>query len=94
MRHQSKEGAPLVKSIRVRVFNEENRGSTVRTIKADPGTGFNEKYIADVLDKISEDLERHCPASEFSLVELGQGHFNFVWRGYRVAPASQEPVSA
>jgi hypothetical protein len=83
-------GGQIWTSVTFRVFNEENRGSTVRRIRAGQGKGFTGRAIENMLDEISEDLEKRFPAFEYSLVPLGEAHFNFVWRGYRVAPVGQE----
>ena len=93
MNHTAKGGEPIWKCIRIRIFNEENRGSTLRTLHAEPGKGFTEKTVDNILDQVAEDLERRFPVHEYSLVPLGQGHFNFVWRTYRVAPVEQETSS-
>jgi hypothetical protein len=85
-------GDQIWKSVTFRVFNEQNRGSTVRQIHAAPGQGFSAQAIENMLDEISEDLEKRFPVHEYALVDLGQMHFNFVWRGYREAPAGQMPA--
>lgn len=71
----------IVSSLRIKVFNVGNRGSTLRYFKAKAGKGWNDDGIDEMLDSIATDLETRFPNEEFKLVEIGSNGFNFVHVG-------------
>lgn len=79
--------AGTTNEVRVRVFNVENRGSTVRHFRADRGKSFTAAGVQAMLDAIVEDLDLRFPADEFDLVQVGAFAWNVVWRGKRQPPA-------
>jgi hypothetical protein len=73
----------LSKSITVRIFELENRGSTRKNFHSPPGKSFTQVAVDNLLADISEQLEARYPDDEFGLVELRPFAFNIVWRGKR-----------
>jgi hypothetical protein len=94
MKRIAKGGGQLWRSVTVRVFNVGNDGKTTRKFFANPGHGFNEEGIDNLLEKVADDLERRLPNEQYSLVQVGPASFNFVWRETRGAPGSQQQASA
>jgi hypothetical protein len=94
MKHLSGSGTKLFRCVTVRIFNIGNDGKTTRTFKAQPGHGFSETGVDDLLERIAADLEKRFPREEFGLVQVGPASFHFVWRNTRPAPTAQEQMPA
>jgi hypothetical protein len=87
-------GPRIYKVVQVRVFNIGNDGFTTRRFKAAAGQGFNDHGIEGLLERIVDDLEKRFPAEDFTVVQVGPASYNFVWKGKRAAPATQEQAGA
>lgn len=83
-------GERLVSSLHVKVFGFENRSCTKRTLKPQPGKGWNQKGVDARLDAIAEDLETRLPGYEYKLVQVGSNAFNFIWVGAKPFPPDLE----
>lgn len=94
MKHKTADGKELFKVINIRVFSEHNAGSQLFRQRARPGQGFTEEAVDEFLERVADQVEQRFPQFEYSLVRLGQAHFNFVWKGYRKAPGTQEAAQA
>jgi hypothetical protein len=55
---------------------------------------FTEESINQYLDSVAAQVEKRFPNFEYSLVPLGQAHFNFVWKGYRAGRDTQRSSEA
>lgn len=82
------------KTINIRVFSEHNQGSNLFRYHARRGMAFSQDEIDGYLERVADQVEKRFPQFEYSLVPLGQAHFNFVWKGYRAAQARQMPAGA
>ena len=74
-------GKPL-KKIVIKVFNRNNEAAKTHHITADNGRHF----VGDgqvYLERFAEQIEQQWPEDEYKLVDLGKGHFNFVWAGLK-----------
>jgi hypothetical protein len=93
MKH-TKEGDPLYHCVLIRVFNVGNDGKTTKKFLAGPGKGYTFEAIEKMLELVAADLERRLPDHDYQIVQITPASFNFVWRGKRGAPASQEQAEA
>jgi hypothetical protein len=85
---QTIHGTPLVRTLYIKVFNEENKRYGLTIVRAAHGRGYLDHDIDELLDKAADQLEKIRPHEEFALVQVGPGKFNFVWRGWKaVGPA-------
>jgi hypothetical protein len=85
---------PAVKVIRARVFAPGNRRSALLAYRAAHGRAWAPADVDKILDGVAADIEKNFPDHEFEMVELGQGHYNFVCRGEKKAQGTLTPVSA
>lgn len=76
-------GEPLIRAIRVRVFNAENKGSKLITVRAAPGRGWTDADIEKFLDHAAGEVDKNRPREDFEMVQVAPGQFNFVWRRWR-----------
>lgn len=83
-----------IRVINIRVFSEHNAGSQLFRYHARRGHVFTEASVDEYLESVADQVEKRFPNFDFELVRLGQAHFNFVWRGYRKAPGTQEQAQA
>lgn len=83
MRRFSRDGSRAHKTIVLRVFNPENKGSIVTKVRAKPRCAFGDAEIDSILESAAGQVEKQFPWHDYQLVELGQARFNFVWRGFR-----------
>lgn len=90
----SKEGEPLHKVVRVRIFNPGNKTAITKRFVAAPGTGYTERAIRKMLYAVAEEIQRNRPDEVYECVCIGPSHFNFVWRGKDAPDASHEPAEA
>ncbi len=81
---------PVVKALKLKVFTPGNKGGFVRTVRAPKGRRFTEDGIEGVLVQMAGEIEKQWPNEEYSLVPIGAGAFNFVWRSTKVP----EPAAA
>lgn len=94
MKHFTEGGARVWKVVTVRIFNPGNASHRTIRRRADKGQGFADAAVDDILDGVAEHLEKYFPEHDYRLVPIGSGEFNFVWRGRRQAPGTQEQVGA
>jgi hypothetical protein len=86
-------GTPLIRTLYIKVFNEENKRYGLTIVRAAPGRGYLDHDIDELLDKAADQLEKIRPREEFELVTVGPGKFNFVWRGWKAAEPARSVSS-
>jgi hypothetical protein len=85
---------PRIKKVKLRIFSPQNASSVVRYIRAPAGKQFSPSGIDNILESAVNHLDKNFPYDEFSMVQIGQAEYNFVWKGeregYAVQPAPAE----
>lgn len=89
MKLTGKNGKPLLKSLRLKVFRPDGTCQNVR-LTAPPHKGYSEENVDALLAEFAEKLETLFPAHEFRMVEIPPAQFNFVCRGERAAAECQQ----
>jgi hypothetical protein len=68
-----------VKEIRFRVFEPGNNASRMLKLRAPAGQVYNEAAVDAALFQVAEKVEAVYPSHEYTVVQIGPAHFNFVW---------------
>lgn len=69
---------PIQKTIRVKIFDLENKKFQLVVKKAPPNKQFTDDGINNFLTQTANYLEKTFPNAEYRLVELGRNQFNFI----------------
>jgi hypothetical protein len=85
----NKSGKRIYKRLHVRIVTPIGVKDQRLDFCAPPRQGFGEGAIQEILERVSEDLEKKNPGLEFRLVELAPDRFNFVCEGTKQEPARQ-----
>jgi hypothetical protein len=83
MRHETKTGEQLAKSVSVKVFHPGNKKFKRVIFRADPKMGWLDEGVDQILDTIAINLEKQFPMFDYQMVQVGPNAFNFVCRGER-----------
>jgi hypothetical protein len=72
-----------LKEILFRIFEPGNKASRLLKLRAKPGAFYNEEAVDAALLLAAEKVEAVYPSHEYTVVQIGPAHFNFVWVGAR-----------
>jgi len=87
-------GERAYKIVTVKTFTPENKVRFTKHFRARPGFCFTAADVDKILDSVADQIEQRFPGHNYEMVEVGDGCFNFVWRGQSRAPAGQEAATS
>lgn len=85
-------GRKPLKRLRVKIFQPGNKRHKVVLLEAGKGRMIIPGHELGCLEPVIAMVEKNHPFDEFSLVQVGRGDFNIVWRGRK--PIQPEEILA
>lgn len=80
--------------MRVKIFMPGNGRNERQVFHAPKGQGFTADGVDKLLRKISDTLEKDLPDHEFTLIELRDNAFSFVWKGIKAKDVAEQSAAA
>lgn len=79
-----------IRTVEMKIFAPGNRKFIRRRVIAGSKKAFTDAGVDGLLDLAASVVERLYPEHDYTVVEVGPGKFNFVWRGERAKPSAGE----
>jgi len=78
-----------IKRIRVKIFKPHNHHFERKVFSAGARAVFSEEGVDGILGHVAEAVEKLYPEHEYSIVQVDEDAFNFVWRAEKVKTAAE-----
>jgi hypothetical protein len=82
-------GTKAVRQVTIKIFHVGGKTFSTHRHRAPNGKCFLQSAIERLIADTADKLETFFPDEEYSLVSIGTGCFNFVWKGKKTEVASE-----